>query len=70
MIRRLLARIFQRYAGSRREATALVEVHGPQGAWIVASEKHRLAQVVDAEDDVRYWNRIMHEIERKTGCQH
>ncbi|MEF2552028.1 hypothetical protein VQ042_11755 [Aurantimonas sp. A2-1-M11] len=70
MIRRLLVRIFRSSVGSRHEATALVEVHGPRRAWIVASDMHRLAQVVDAEDDGRYWNSVMWEIERQTGYQH
>ncbi|MEF2554423.1 hypothetical protein VQ042_24450 [Aurantimonas sp. A2-1-M11] len=69
MIRSLLARIFRRSAGTRHEATALIEVHGPQGAWAIASDKHRLAQVVDAEDDARQWNTIMREIERQSGYQ-
>ncbi|MEF2554557.1 hypothetical protein VQ042_25245 [Aurantimonas sp. A2-1-M11] len=47
----------------------LVEVHGPQGAWIVASDRYRLAQVVDAEDDGRYWNSVVCEIEQQTGYQ-
>lgn len=67
MIRRLLARLFRRSAGFRHEAAALVDVHGPRGAFVFASDKVRLAQVVDAEDEARRWTAVLHEIERQTG---
>ncbi|MCD1645518.1 hypothetical protein [Aurantimonas coralicida] len=54
----------------RREAMVLVAMHGPQGAWVTARDKRRLAQAVDAADDVRRWNTVMREIERQTGYQH
>ena len=69
MLAALLAR-FRPSKETRREATALVAMHGPQGAWIVASDKRRLAQVVDAQDDARRWNAVMREVERQTGYLH
>lgn len=41
-----------------------------RGAWVTARDKRRLAQAVDAADDVRRWNTVMREIERQTGYQH
>lgn len=70
MIRRLLTRLFHRSPEVRREATVLVTLHGPQGAWVAARDKRRLAEVVDAEDDKRYWTSVMREIERQTGYRH
>ncbi|MCW7546272.1 hypothetical protein N7I30_21095 [Aurantimonas litoralis] len=54
----------------RREATVLVALHGPQGAWVAARDKRHMAEVVDALDDARQWNAVMREIERQTGYMH
>ena len=67
---RRLRRLFQAPEHIRREATVLVTMHGPHGAWVTARDKRRLAQVVDASDDVRRWNAVMREIERQTGYKH
>lgn len=69
----LLARLrglFRAPEHVRREATVLVTMHGPQGAWVAARDKRRLAKVADAEDDARHWNVVMLEIGRQTGYQH
>ncbi|MEF2554402.1 hypothetical protein VQ042_24340 [Aurantimonas sp. A2-1-M11] len=69
----LLARVrglFRAPEHVRREATVLVTMHGPQGAWVVARDKRRLAKVADAEVDEHRWNAVMREIERQTGYQH
>lgn len=65
----LLAR-FRAPKEVRREATVLVTMHGPQGAWLAARDKRHMAEVVDALDDARYWNAVMREIERQTGYLH
>ena len=69
MLTALLAR-FRPSKEIRREATVLVTMHGPQGAWVAARDKRRLADVVDAQDDARRWNAVMREIERQTGYVH
>lgn len=65
-----LRRLFKAPEHIHREATVLVAMHGPQGAWVAARDKRRLAEVVDAEDDARRWNAVMREIECQTGYQH
>lgn len=50
----------------RREATALIEKLGPEGALVAVRDKHRMAQVVDAENDERHWSVVLREIERQT----
>lgn len=69
MLMALLAR-FRPSKEIRREATVLVTMHGPQGAWLAARDKRHMAEVVDALDDARYWNAVMREIERRTGYVH
>jgi hypothetical protein len=44
MIRRLIARLFRRSPEIRREATVLVALHGPQGAYFEARDRRRAAQ--------------------------
>ncbi|MEF2554544.1 hypothetical protein VQ042_25175 [Aurantimonas sp. A2-1-M11] len=69
MLAGLLAR-FRAPEEIKRESTVLVALHGPQGAWVAARDKRRLAQVVDAQDDARRWNAVMRKIERQTGYLH
>ena len=70
MIRRLLASLFRPSAEIRQEATTLITVHGPQRAWLIARDKCRLAEVVDAEGDARHWIAVRREIEQQTGYVH
>jgi hypothetical protein len=77
MLRRLIARLFRRPPEIRREATVLVALHGPQGAYLEARNRRQAAQkdprwLDDAELQRagHYWNSVMREIERQTGYQH
>ncbi|NDV88831.1 hypothetical protein GTW51_19240 [Aurantimonas aggregata] len=70
MIRRLLSLLFGASAETRQEARVLIVLHGPERAWLRARDKLRMAGVVDAEDDSRYWRDVMLEIERRTGYRH
>ncbi|HEV7436609.1 MAG TPA: hypothetical protein VGO22_17345 [Pseudorhizobium sp.] len=77
LIRRLLARLFRRPPEIRQEATVLVTLHGPQGAWLEARDRRQAAQKDSRwhEDPElrragRYWNSVMREIERQTGYAH
>ncbi len=77
MIRRLLARLFRRSPEIRREATVLVTMHGPQGAYLEARDRRRAAQKdcrwhegPELQRAGRYWNSVMREIERQTGYAH
>lgn len=77
MIRRLLVRLFRQPPEIRREATVMLTLHGPQGAWFEARSRWQLAR----EDTrwrgsqllrrrSRYWTSVMREIERQTGYRH
>ncbi len=70
MIGRLIAYLSRPSAAIRQEAKALVDEQGARGAWLTASAKLQLAQVVDAEGDVRHWTAVRQEIERQTGYVH
>jgi hypothetical protein len=77
MIRRLLSRFSRRPPDIRREVTVLITLYGPDGAWLEARERWRVARE-DARwrgsqllrRRGRYWNGVMREIERQTGYRH
>ncbi|WP_203566103.1 hypothetical protein [Aurantimonas aggregata] len=61
----------------RQEVTALVTLHGPEGAWLMAQERRRDAQEnvgwlepAELKRRVRYWNSVIGEIERQTRYCH
>jgi hypothetical protein len=77
MLRRLIARLFRRPPEIRREATVLVALHGPQGAYLEARDRRRAAQKdarwhedAELQRAGRYWNSVMREIERQTAYAH
>jgi hypothetical protein len=77
MIRCLLSRLSRRPPDIRREVTVLITLYGPEGAWLEARDRWRVARE-DARwrgsqllrRRGRYWNSVMREIERQSGYSH
>ena len=77
VIRRLLAGLSRRPPEVRREATVMITLYGPQGAWPEAYNRWRMAREDTRwrESQLlrrrgRHWNSVMHEIERQRGYRH
>ncbi|MBB4003847.1 hypothetical protein [Aurantimonas endophytica] len=77
MIRRLLSRLSRRPSDIRREVTVLITLYGPEGAWLEARSRWRVArgdarwrgsQLLRRRG--RHWKGVMREIERQTGFRH
>ena len=74
MLRRLLARVFYRSVEMRRDASALIALHGIDDAWVVARDRRRAARLEARWSDdpgpracVRHWDRVIQEIERQAS---